>query len=375
MSIHTKLFFMGISTLLLSTLTYAEMRTIDVNGYEVEYYIPNVAKIKSSSTMPMSELRVLIEDPSPLPENYRPPKPNRLLVKGALIKTTATTFSIDYIAAGGQDLWGEACYEFPEEAKVNFEAAAAIWANNIDTDVPVTIQACWANFAGNTLGYSGGYVQANFSNAPVANTYYKPALANSFAGSDLSANYDMYITYNGAYTWYYGTDGNTPADKMDLLSVVLHEVGHGLNFSGGMSYDSGTGLGSYSNYPNIYDRMIIDGSGDALLDLPNNSTEMGDALISDNLFFSGVNANAANGNNPVKIYAPTTWVGGSSFSHLDYNTFNNTDNQLMVYAISKGEAVHNPGDVTLGMFQDMGWKVASEPTPSVNPAVIMYLLN
>ena len=28
--------------------------------------------------------------------------------------------------------------------------------------------------------------------------------------------------------WYYGIDSNKPANTIDLLSVVMHEIGHGL---------------------------------------------------------------------------------------------------------------------------------------------------
>ncbi len=329
-----KKFLAGITVLLLSSFTYAEMLTTNINGYSVDYYVPDIEKAKVPDNMQMS-LKVLIEDPTPLPDNYLPPRMNPILMLDPANKATATTFTIDYLAAGDTDLWGEECYDFPDEAKANFEAAATIWANDIDTNVPITIQACWANFGGSTLGYSGGYSVVNFTNAPVADTYYKFSLANSLANTDLyTTYYDMHITYNGAYAWYYGTDGNTPSDKMDLLTVVLHEIAHGLNFSGGMSYGStycsGSNYGCYNNFPGIYDRLVVNSSGNPLLNITNNTTEMGDALTSGNLYFNGTKAKAANGGNPVKIYTPSTWMGGSSYSHLDYDTFNNTSNELMV---------------------------------------------
>ncbi|MGD2147926.1 MAG: hypothetical protein PVH41_14620, partial [Anaerolineae bacterium] len=57
---------------------------------------------------------------------------------------------------------------------------------------------------------------------------------------------------------------------------------------------------------------------------------------------------------PVKLYAPNPW-NGSSYSHVDEETFNNTPNSLMTPIQSKGESELHPGPVTLGMFQDMGW--------------------
>jgi hypothetical protein len=64
------------------------------------------------------------------------------------------------------------------------------------------------------------------------------------------------------------------------------------------------------------------------------------------------------------MYAPSTWAPGSSYSHLDYSTFNNTANQLMVYAFSAGEAAHDPGPVTKGLLKDLGWRQREHGTLS-----------
>lgn len=37
--------------------------------------------------------------------------------------------------------------------------------------------------------------------------------------------------FNSNTNWYYGIDGNPPSTKYDLISTVLHEIGHGLGFS------------------------------------------------------------------------------------------------------------------------------------------------
>jgi hypothetical protein len=77
---------------------------------------------------------------------------------------------------------------------------------------------------------------------------------------------------------------------------------------------------------------------------------------------------AANGGQRVKLYAPSTWAGGSSYAHLDYSTFSGTTNRLMVYAISSGVAIHDPGSVTMGLLRDLGWggAAATSHTLTVN---------
>ncbi len=379
---NKKKFLIGIMALVLSSFAYAEMVETEINGYSVEYYVPDTSQAKTPENMQMS-LKVLIDDPTPLPDDYRPIT-NPVLLMDRVSKATSTTFTIDYIPHGGYDHYDQFCYTFPNEARVNFENAARIWADSIDSSVPIAIQACWGSLAGSTLGYSGGYSIPNFVNRPIANTYYKSSLANSLAGSDLlPSEYDMWITYNKNFPWYYGIDGNTPNDKHDLLTVVLHEMTHGLNFSGNMHYGSGTyacsgsNYGCYRTYPGVWDRLIVNGSGTSLLNTANDSLAMGSALTSGNLYFNGPKARAANGGNKVKIYAPSVWASGSSFTHLDYDTFNNTSNELMVFAISKGEATHIPGNIALGMLEDMGWKRSGSPSSdsSYMVPIISYLLS
>jgi hypothetical protein len=172
----------------------------------------------------------------------------------------------------------------------------------------------------------------------------------------------MNITYNLDFPWYFGTDGVTPSGQYDFMSVVLHEIAHGLNFSGSMQYSEGQGSWGYNGYPIIYDTLIRDGLGNLLIDAGvygNPSAGLGSALTSNDIWFHGSNAMAANDGQRVKMYAPSTWAPGSSYAHLDYFTFAGTANRLMVYAISDGISTHDPGPVAKGLLQDLGWPIAS----------------
>jgi hypothetical protein len=164
--------------------------------------------------------------------------------------------------------------------------------------------------------------------------------------------------------WYFGTNGNTPAGKIDFVSVVLHEIGHGLGFLGNMRVSSGSGSWGWNvSRPTIYDRFTENGAGQSLIDtalFPNPSVALADQLIGGSVYFDGPNANAANtanGQGPVRLYAPATWSSGSSYAHLDYDTYRNTENALMVYAIPSQTARHDPGPVMLCLLKDIGWTV------------------
>jgi len=307
---------------------------------------------------------VIMVDPNPAMQGIKIPAPE---VDKALADPVAAsaTFSITYVVAGGTDLWGKACTTFPEDAKTAFNAAAAIWASTLQSSVPITIKACWASLSGTTLGYSGGQpLRRDFSGAPQGNTWYQGSLANSLNGNDLDpATFDMNITYNSNYAWYTGTDSNPPAGQYDLVTVAAHEIAHGLNFSGSAQYSEGIGSYGYDGFPYIYDTFMESGGETKLTSYTNPSADLGSLLTSDNLWFNGSNAKAANGGTRVKMYAPGTWSGGSSYAHLD-EIFNGTVNDMMTYSVGSGSANHNPGPVTTGLLKDLGWVLAGETTVS-----------
>ncbi|MFP4578568.1 MAG: CARDB domain-containing protein, partial [Coleofasciculus sp.] len=257
---------------------------------------------------------------------------------------------------------------FSTEAQAAFEYAVDIWESLIVSPVPIEIEADWTPLGKDTniLGSarSNDYYY-NFANAAYANTSYPSALANSLAGFDLDTTaHDINVNFNSNYSnWYFDTDGNTPTGKTDFVSVVLHELGHGLGFSGSMNYDSNTKQGSWWSQPKIYDHFTVNGSGQKLIDtFPNNSVALGAQLISDNLFFNGSNAVAANGGTNPKLYAPSIWELGSSYAHLDEATYGSgSSNALMTPQITPGEANHHPGAVTLGIFEDLGWIINFQP--------------
>jgi hypothetical protein len=346
----------------------------------IEYYIPPPLTPQLSSDgnslYYAAPPVVYVADPNPSAERVLIPARLNLF---SLPEMATATFSITYVANGGTDPWGANCTTFPEQAKNAFNAAAAIWGKILQSSVPITISACWSNLDSvTTLGYAGGGpLHKDFAGAPRTNTWYKGSLANALAGSDLSPTvFGMHITYNSNFSWYYGTDGNPASTQHDLMTVILHEIAHGLNFSGSMTYSGGTGSWGYGlspTCPNTYDTLMRDGLGNQLTDTGgygNPSTALGTALTSNNIWFHGSNAMAANGGQRVKIYAPSTWAGGSSYSHMDYNTFHGTANQLMVYAISKGDVIHDPGPIAKGILKDVGWP---DPAPLYFPHIATSL--
>ncbi|MCA9205409.1 MAG: trypsin-like serine protease [Planctomycetales bacterium] len=234
----------------------------------------------------------------------------------------------------------------------------------LQSDVPIRVHANWRPLDPGVLGSAGPATYSrNFAGAPLTNTWYPIALANRIAGSDLAPNsVDINCNFSSVFNnWYFGTDGNPPVNQYDLMSVVLHELGHGLGFTGTMTVNN-NGVGSWGGgtaFPVAYDRFGVNGSGQQLVStslFPNPSIALGQQLTSGTLFFNGTAARIANGGASPRIYAPSPFDPGSSFAHLDEATFpKGNPNSLMTPQIGTNEAIHSPGAIGMGVLQDLGW--------------------
>lgn len=251
---------------------------------------------------------------------------------------------------------------FTPEAQNAFQYAVDIWASLLDSSVPIVINASYQSIAGNSLGFaSANQLFDNFPNAPQPNTAYPVALASKLAGFDINPNsHDISATFNSNFTWYFGTDGNCPAGTFDFVTVVLHELGHGLGIAGSPTVSAG--LGNWQLPVRVvYDKLIENGSQQNITSFPANSAELAAQLTGNDLFWFGSNAVEANNLVNPKIHAPLTFSLGSSFSHLNEATFLVGDvNSLMTPFVQQAEANHYPGPVVMGMLKDMGWSLKSE---------------
>lgn len=336
-------------------------------------HLPQPLKTKLSENKKIlynaQPVKVFIADPNP-PEStrYIPPP---AWISSMPNKASTAAFQISYVAHGEKDAYGLECHSFPSKAKAALNTAANIWAKLLHTRTPITIRACWGNFGENsqTLGYSGGGAyHRDFSGATRVNTWYVSSLANALYGSDIdSTGYDMHITFNskmaGVYHWNYNLDGNVASDEYDLVSVALHEICHGLGFSGSIN-SSGS-----EDYPVIYDVFTRDTFGTSLLDIDESYPyTLSETLTIGRVYFHGSHAMAANGGKRVELFTPDIWMPGSSYSHLSMN-FNHTSDSLMVYMLSRAEAIHNPGPIVLGLLRDLGWpkSAVGPPRPPSQP--------
>ena len=159
-----------------------------------------------------------------------------------------------------------------EQRRILLQHAAETWAHFLESDVEIVIQADFSLLGGTslsaTLAFAGpSTFYRDFPNAPEPQVFYAAALADSLAGFDLNpGDADILVTVNesidsdpnvlGGHGFYYGLDNETPPNQADLLSTLLHEIGHGLGFSSTVDEADGSYLldGRPDSFTlNIYD--------------------------------------------------------------------------------------------------------------------------
>jgi hypothetical protein len=303
-------------------------------------------------------------DPTDFNAHYRY-KPLQLRAKIPHAET-GSTFQVTYMNDCNGAQW-------PAEARQAFEQSISLWSNYIQSDVPIRVEANWVEQSEDVLGSAGPAVFYSLAEGfgPIkGNTFYPIAHVSAITGTDFVAEFgdtdhDIIVNINCRFnSWYLGTDANPPSGQIDLVTVIMHELGHGLGFTGSMrgfpsSQTASWGL-STSGLPVIYDHFAVDGHFNQIIDqstYSKSSVALYDALTGrqNGVFFSGSEAEFAIEGDRVPLYTPRLYSQGSSFSHLDHQFFTNTENALMRPGMDLALAIHSPGPVFCGILDDMSW--------------------
>jgi Carboxypeptidase regulatory-like domain len=253
-----------------------------------------------------------------------------------------------------------------------FNFAGSIWGAFLDSSVPVNVRSNFdpltpCTTSGGVLGSAGTLnVHRNFVNAGFANTWYHAALANKTVGADLStANPEISATFNsdvdtgclGVGTrFYYGLNNSTPSGTINLLVVVLHEMGHGLGFS---SFVNGSTGALFNGSPDVYTQYMYDVSTSKYWAAMTDAERQASALNTNNVYWDGASVKLASGSltagrdaatGRVQLFTPNPFQSGSSISH--FNTAA-SPNLLMEPVINTG--LPTTLDLTRQQMRDIGW--------------------
>ena len=305
--------------------------------------------------------------PSFVNADYRYVPQRSKVAEGIDPQSQTANFDISYV----NDCEGR---EWPEAAVTAFDYAVSIWAEHLESSVPIRISASWTALGDRTLGSAGPTLLFTLSGDGVEpNTFYTIAQASAMTGEDLvsqnSVDFDIRVNMNCDWSqWYYGLDANPGPSQIDMVTVLLHEIGHGIGFIGSMFGDNDTRSADWglSNppLPIIYDQFALDGDFKNLIDEEayiNGSSLLYQAVTGQQggVFFDGPESEFSIDNQRVRLYAPNPYQPGSSYSHLDQVTFGQSENSLMRPQLDFQFAVHSPGPLFCAMLEDMGWPLGS----------------
>ena len=265
----------------------------------------------------------------------------------------------------------------PADARESMQFAADVWGSYLQSDVPIRVEIDWRDEEDDRLLASAGpsTIVRDFSGAPERQTWYPVALAEALFGDTINApdEADIVVVVNSTANWYYGTDGNTPRNRIDLATVFMHEMGHGLGILSSVdSIGTDSVIIGYDNRFLIYDTFLETPPGRQLTDIEefNNPSQELLAAIIDELDFGGEKAVEKNDGELVPLFAPETFDVGSSVSHLEESVYRTgTINALMTPSLASGEAIHDPGPVTLGIMFDLGWPLSFEASVATHEIV------
>jgi hypothetical protein len=145
---------------------------------------------------------------------------------------------------------------------IAFQHAAKIWGETLDSNVTIRIQAAFNPLAPGVLGSAGAISVSRdfdgvgqFPGAEFADTWYGAALANKRAGVDLEpGTNDINAQFSSNFNFYLGLN-NQHGAQPDLVAVLLHEFGHGLNFQTFYNRSNGS---PFQGRTDIYARYLFD---------------------------------------------------------------------------------------------------------------------
>lgn len=244
-------------------------------------------------------------------------------------------------------------------------------------------QFCSATTA--TLGSAGAsFVHKDWligNPPPAANTWYPQALASAIAGVDVNPGTpEVIATFNsaldddplclGGIGWYYGHDGNA-GSAVDFVTVVVHEICHGLGMQTYVNLLSGEKLMGFND---TY-MLNLEQHGAAPPDWPSmtNAQRNASAGGDPDLHWVGTSVTTAapailvagiGTGGHVRMHGPSPVSPGSSVSHFSSAL---SPSELMEPAYT---GVIHDARLAVHLFEDVGWDLQDRTVNQCHGSVV-----
>lgn len=272
------------------------------------------------------------------------------------------------------------------EARAAFQRAVNTWSQHISSPVTIRIDASFAELGPGVLGAAGpSFLLVTLDNQeqewvsiPLLEAVTGQPVENQFNTGWTSSSAEIQARFNSSRSDWNFTDAPPTTNEIDFESVVLHEIGHGLQYLSTFSVggDCTSQRGCFgldgNGIPSAFDRFVVEyesvtDTQTPVTSFPNDSEQMADVLQvtgvefgSEQIRFDGpeavTNTVVGQGPQPPILYFPGDWQQGSSGSHLNEATYPpGSEDALMTPRIGSGETARRPGAVVCGTLADLGW--------------------
>lgn len=206
----------------------------------------------------------------------------------------------------------------PDYVKPPVERAVQLWSDEFRSSVRIRICFSWAtNLADSTLGAATSPIFISGIESPKLrnDALYSPSMASALSEEDVlqEDTFHVKMVLNSAIDWHLDTVSPAPFNKFDVTTTVLHELTHGLFFSGTIKADAATRRANFSrNTPGRFDQMMQVENSIPVARRCTDPKNLFNAITNPTLKFVDTASEADFG-----LYSPGLFTSGSSVYHFD----------------------------------------------------------
>ncbi len=239
----------------------------------------------------------------------------------------------------------------PSDVVAATQAAAAAWGAALSPDAPITIEFSWRSLSSGVLGAAGptnyyGYETSEgllFVPVAILNHQEQRDIVAGESEMQIELASNLYGRFGGWCTSIDGSDCDQ--SRISLYDTVLHEMAHGLGMLGSGNGNGRGGLSLQVTEPDLFDTHVYVGQGSSAQALLGTSNPL-PQLVGQNLYLRSAT------NQYYRLHAPPNFEPGSSYSHLDEETFGS---QLLTPTAASGEFEGRLDATTMDVMQTVGW--------------------